>query len=168
MPITNIACGNCKRRDAGLSVRQFSRQLLLHKHSRPYFSLPKLTRQELATRRRHGQDAVKVWLCCHCERHLLENSNDVCDFWPAMVYKFLNHENSKHSNKVVFRDRWKLIPSTWRHWWDDEFQDRELDANEESLFIDVSVELEKTKKAIANLTWKNLAECMDSILHTRR
>lgn len=160
MNSTNVACANCRRVGSDLVVRQYSRRLLSHKHSRPYYALPNLTAAETRTRRCMGADALKIWLCGCCDRHLLENSNDASDYWPAMIYKFLVHKNSKHSAKVSFHQKWKLIPTKWRHWWENEFRHYGIEGIG-AIFVDVSEELKEVNEAIEKLEWVPLAKCMD-------
>ena len=160
MQTTNITCANCRRVGPDLTVTKYSRQLLLYKHNRPYYALPTLTYQETRLRRLHGPDAVTVWLCSCCDHHLLEGSNDASDYWPGMIYKFLIHKSSRHTRKVSFRDRWLLIPETWKGWWETEF--RHHNADTKAVFVDVTKELHEVNEAVERLEWVSLAKCMDN------
>lgn len=158
--ITNVPCANCRRVGPDLDVQEFGRQALLGKHTRTYYAVPKLTREELRTRRRHGPNAVRVYLCGCCKRYILEKSDDASDYWPGMIYKFLVHKNSRHAKKVSFCQKWSLIPQTWRHWWQTEFQHR-IEAGVDPVFVDVSNELQEVTEAINELKWARLAKNMD-------
>lgn len=160
---TETTCANCKRVGSDLNICKVNRELLKGKHNRQYYSIPNLTKEEKKMRRHFGPDAVNVYLCSCCVRHLLENSGntyDANDYWPAMIYKFLSHKNSEYVEKLSFHHKWSLIPATWRHWWETEFQDSIIDAPN-PVFVDVSQELQEVTEAINELKWNHLARCMD-------
>ncbi|CAJ1944663.1 unnamed protein product [Cylindrotheca closterium] len=161
MSATNLRCVNCKRTGDDVRVKQYSRVLLRGRHRKTYNCVPKLTTEENIILRVHGQDALKVWLCSCCDHYLLGGSNDPADYWPAMVYKFLVHENSEHSINVSVYEKWQLIPSTWRPWWRSHFAMYNFDETEKSLFVDFTEELEEVKEAIDDLGWVRLTKQMD-------
>ena len=142
-------CANCRRQGDTLLTRVFDRCLLRGKQSRVYYCIGKL-----------GKNCKRVRLCGLCDHYLLEKSNDPCDYWPAMVFKFLSHVNSAGVAEVSFQEKWKVVPETWRHWWSFEFRDIMVDSID-SVFVDLTKELEETEKAITRLLWRQLAETMD-------
>jgi len=130
-------------------TREFHRCLFRGKSSRAYYNIGKLPKKKISVR-----------LCGSCERYLLEKSNDPCDYWAAMIYEFLTHGNSPGVVEVSFQERWKILPQTWRGWWEDEFEDAMIDECE-PVFVDVTKELKEVENAISQLRWRNLAATMD-------
>lgn len=159
----NTSCCNCRRKSPDLKVRQFHRSLLRGKHSKTYYAVPKLTNAEsrMYRRKKTTGDGPKVWLCSCCERYLLERSDCASDYWPAMVYKFLALQCSEHLVKVSFECKWKLIPSTWRPWWEEEFCSSLQDMVVHPVFVDKTLELVEVKEAVEDLRWLRLATSMD-------
>lgn len=158
----NISCSNCRRKSDDIRVTEYSRTLLKGKHSKVFYALPPMSNEQVNLRRREGDDAVKVWLCSHCDRYLLEGSNDACDYWPAMIYKFLVHQNSETAVSVSMEEKWKLIPTSWRSWWEEEFEWFGLDVAGDALFVDLTKERQNVLNAISELKWLYLAEQMDA------
>ena len=150
MEIDHAFCNNCKRRGDDLSIEEFDRARLAGKQSKSYWGVGKLPR---------GQQTVL--LCSRCQRYLLENSSDPCDYWYAMVYIFLAHTTSNDVINVSIAERWKVIPDSWRPWWREEFEGKLGIEECESAFVDVTAELSKAEAAIESLKWKKLAPIMD-------
>lgn len=100
-------------------------------------------------------------VCNECYQYLMAPTaidRDKNVSWPAFAWSVL--KNPQHVSQV-----WKLVPDTWRPWWKDaiisrfgeyEFQ-AHIDGN--SLFHDVSHEMEMDLDALQNLRWtKDLME----------
>lgn len=104
-----------------------------------------------------------VRLCCYCGRYLMENKkrNLPGEYWPAMIYVFLSHENSSDAMLTPFKMRWDLLPPKWKNWWYDEFSAHMCASSESSVFTDVTAEAARLEEAINNLEWMELAVCMD-------
>ena len=77
-----------------------------------------------------------------------------------MVYTFLVHKGPPNVMTVPFKKRWKVIPKAWRRWWEQEFAYM-LEEEEDSLFVDVTAELEAFEKELSNMKWKEYGKEMD-------
>ena len=158
----SVCCDNCRRKGPDLKVRRFPRTGLKGKHSKTYYAIPKLTKEQKRSCRRNCENDTHVMLCSCCERYLLEGSTDANDYWPSMVYEFLVHTNSKDSLKVRFWQKWRLIPATWRPWWQDSLLYLRQSIENMPLFVDLTGELQEVKETIEELRWVRLAKCMDT------
>lgn len=142
-------CDNCKRRGFDVPVHLHLARDVERKWKKIYYNVE----SGLGT----------VALCSCCDRYLMsgEKRNDPVDYWPAMLYTFLSHENQSNVASVPFAVRWKIVPEGWRRWWKDAFWERIVHDERAPLFRDVTEELLKQEEVLDNLKWMELAEWMD-------
>ena len=142
----NRCCDNCKRRGSDIRLTSYGRDRYCRANRLTYYSIPRTL--------------PFAFLCSSCDHYIIEKSKSASDYWPAMVYMFLKHENSPNVLSVSFEERWKVIPQTWRAWWEQEFANK-LDGQEECLFVDRTIELEQLEAALSDNNWLPLARQID-------
>lgn len=140
-------CDNCCR--SNIRISNVSRRRLQRKGRKKYFNL------------KHGPEGVI--LCRMCEDYICGNGRMSAEvYWPAMVWKFIQHEgNHETTIELPIEKRWDIIPTSWQvQYWPMCSNSR----TEGSGFRDVTEEYNELEKAIDNLEWKSLAVVMDKYL----
>ena len=145
-------CQNCRRRGDDLSFCLVTKRELQHNSRLKYYNIDS------------NDEHVRICSSCYC--YFFENGCDKnCkDYWPAMVYKFLVHENADIGIKVSFEAKWSLLPVKWRRFWREEFSHMQMDGEdgeEVGAFVDMSEEYSMALDVIEKNRWSSLSKCLD-------
>lgn len=146
--LTEVYCENCMRRCVRTEVFQRGNLKTRKKFSHIRSSGPRLVR-----------------LCKCCSEFLTNERNESRNYWPSMIYEFLSMRVDLDENMVTlsFRDKWRLIPCSWRSWWEGVFTTElaSINGSIEPAFRDVTTEKRILEEAIEKLTWVDLAKAID-------
>lgn len=102
-------CSNCKRR--GVEISPFIAALVKKRNRKKFYCIPPVD--------------GNIDLCRCCSGYLLNKKNVYGQYWPSMIYKFLQNHVEDEDEDIVrktFAEKWRLLPSSWRGWWEFEFR----------------------------------------------
>lgn len=148
---TRALCHNCKR--IGVETYSYPCELVRRKNRKKFYNV--------------DMDGVsgsrdKVTLCVNCSKYLFNSKNVYKEYWPSMVFSFLEGEPLDGTVGRPFNERWQVIPRKWRIWWKQWFSAKLLAYDSlQCSFVDVTEEAERLNEAIAKLEWVELAKAMD-------